>query len=216
MPRPRKTSDEAILECALTLMEDRGSDALTFALLAKHSGLSGSTLVQRFGTKQHLIDAALVFAWEALERRTRQFAADEPKTSAGAVAILSRLSRDYGTIDEYADKLHLLREDLRNPGFRARGKAWVISLAALLEECFERAPNTPADFGTQMIAQWQGALLLWAFSPEERLDVFIRDHLERFLRSHSLWDANVATSTNQTSPSAENGPAAEPRDFNAT
>jgi len=109
-------------------MEERGSDAVTFAALSKRTGLSGSTLVQRFATKQRLIDTAIVHAWDALERRTRMFASEEAKSPAGAVAILSRLSQDYGEIDDYADKLHVLREDLRNPEFRARGKAWVTSL----------------------------------------------------------------------------------------
>ena len=126
MPRPRKASDVAILECALALMEERGSDGLTFAVVAERSGLAGATLVQRFGSKQGLIDAALAHAWDALERRTRQFAGEEPKTPAGAVAVLSRLSRDYGDIDSYADKLRVLREDLRNPDVHGRGgSAWV-------------------------------------------------------------------------------------------
>ena len=34
-----------------------------------------------------------------------------------------------------------------------------------------------------MVAQWQGALLLWAFAPDQPLDVFVRRHLERFLAS---------------------------------
>lgn len=187
MPRPRKATDEAILETALILMEERGSDAITFAALAERTGLSGSTLVQRFGTKQALIDAAITHAWIALERRTSEIALAEAKTPAGAVAILSRLSQDYGDIDDYADKLRLLREDLRNPAFRARGKAWVATLAALIEQCFTDRP-IPAGSGIQLVAQWQGALLLWAFSPTERLDRFVAGHMEQFLRAHALWE----------------------------
>jgi AcrR family transcriptional regulator len=172
-------------------MEERGSDALTFALLAERSGLSGSTLVQRFGTKQGLIHAAIAHAWDVLEQRTRELAAEEPKTPAGAIAILSRLSRDYGDIDSYADKLRLLREDLRNPEFRARGKAWTASLAALISECFAKSPRTSPDLGMLLVAQWQGALLLWAFSPEGQLDVFVQQHLTRFVRTYALGDAMV-------------------------
>jgi AcrR family transcriptional regulator len=167
-------------------MEERGSEALTFAALAERSGLSGSTLVQRFGTKQKLIHAALVHAWDALDERTRRIASEEPKTPDGAMAILSRLSRDYGDIESYADKLHVLREDLRHPEFRARGNAWVKALASMVEECFPNTPGASSDIGILMIAQWQGALLLWGFSPDERLSAFIREHLERFLRAQGL------------------------------
>ncbi len=170
-------------------MEQKGAEGLTFAALAKRSGLSGSTLVQRFGTKQDLVRAAMVHAWEGLENRTRRIAREEPKSPEGAVAILSRLSEDYGDIESYADKLHLLREDLRDSEFRARGAAWVTSLAEQIEACFVQTQHAPFGIGTLMIAQWQGALLLWGFSPDEPLSGFIRGHLEIFLRSQNLGNA---------------------------
>ncbi|MET0385320.1 MAG: helix-turn-helix domain-containing protein [Polyangiales bacterium] len=192
MPRPRTISDAQLLDHALALMEQHGSDALTFAALAERSGLSGSTLVQRFGTKQRLLDAAIAHGWDALEQRTRQFADEEPHTPAGAITILSRLSQDYGDIESYADKLQLLREDLRNPVFRARGDAWVSYLASCLERCLvgSELPVTdpkraPGELGRLLVAQWQGALVLWAFAPREPLPNFIRGHLERYLAARS-------------------------------
>ena len=164
-------------------MQERGSEALTFAALAARSGLSGSTLVQRFGTKQKLIHAALVHAWDALDQRTRHIASEKPKTPGGAITILSRLSTDYGDIESYADQLHVLREDLRHPDLRARGHRWVTTLSAMIGERFSTTPNAPSDIGILMIGQWQGALLLWGFSPADRLNPFIRAHLERFLKA---------------------------------
>ncbi|GHC64893.1 hypothetical protein [Limoniibacter endophyticus] len=46
------------------------------------------------------------------------------KSPKGAVELLVALSADYGAIDSYADGLLILREDLRDPDLRARGKAW--------------------------------------------------------------------------------------------
>ena len=184
MPRPRKSSDEPVFEAALALMQERGSDALTFALLSERCGLSGSTLVQRYGSKRQLIHAALVHAWDALEERTRRIASEEPKTPGGAVTLLCRLSTDYGDIESYADKLHILREDFRHPDLRARGQAWVRDLAALIEQCFSQAPpSVSPDIGTLMIGQWQGALLLWGFSPDREPGAYIRGHLDLFLKS---------------------------------
>ena len=178
MPRPRKASDAEILDHTLALMEQLGSDALTFAALAERTGLSGSTLVQRFGTKQGLIEAAVSHAWDALDRKTSELLQSAAETPEGALDILTRLTEQYGDIDTYADKLRVLREDLRNPAFRARGEAWVGGLAAALERRFERAPK---GFGTQLVAQWQGALLLWAFSPTKPVDHYVRAHLSHFL-----------------------------------
>ena len=180
MPRPRKASDAEILDHTLALMEQLGSDALTFAALAERTGLSGSTLVQRFGTKQGLIAAAVAHAWDALDRQTSELLQNEPSTPEGALDIITRLTEQYGDIDTYADKLRVLREDLRNPEFRARGNAWVNALAAGLEQRFAGAPR---GFGLQLIAQWQGALILWAFAPTKPVDRYVRGHLSRFLEA---------------------------------
>jgi hypothetical protein len=74
----------------------------------------------------------------------------------------------------------VLREDLRNPEFRARGNAWVGVVAAALEKRFDGAPK---GFGLQLFAQWQGALLLWAFAPSKPVDRYVRAHLSRFLEA---------------------------------
>lgn len=182
MARPRKASDTEILDHALALMEQLGSDALTFAALAERTGLSGSTLVQRFGTKQGLIEAAVAHGWDGLERQTHELIASEPHTPEGALNILTKLSEQYGDIDTYADKLRVLREDLRNPQFRARGHSWVNTLAPALER---RVTGAPKGFGLQLIAQWQGALTLWAFSPTKPVDRYVRAHLSRFLDTYA-------------------------------
>ena len=52
---------------ALTLMREHGPDALSFGTLAKATGLSGATLVQRFGSKPALVKAASTGSWAARE-----------------------------------------------------------------------------------------------------------------------------------------------------
>ncbi len=51
MPRQKTQSDDLVLRHALDLMYEQGPEALTFAALSKRCGLSGATLVQRFGNK---------------------------------------------------------------------------------------------------------------------------------------------------------------------
>jgi AcrR family transcriptional regulator len=183
MARPRKMPDEAIFNHVHALMQERGAEGVTFASVAERSGLSGATLVQRFGTKQKLVHAALVHAWEGLEERTRLFAEEAEHSPEGAVRLLQKLSGGYGDIDTYADNLQILREDLRDLELRARGAAWIETLVVTLERCFSTAPNAPEGVGQLMVAQWQGALLLWGFSPEGAVDLFVREHLERCVRT---------------------------------
>ena len=94
-----------------------------------------------------------------MDRRTAALAAALPKTPTGAVELLANLSHDYGGPDTYADGLFVLREDLRHPELRARGKAWGAELAWLVGECFAGVREAPASIGALMISQWQGSLL---------------------------------------------------------
>ena len=172
MPRPKTRSDEDVLDGALTLLR---AGRLTFATLAETSGLSGATLVQRFGGKDGLRQRALLLAWDRLDARTAELAAASPMTAAGAVDLLVGLSGQYEEIDQYAENLLILREDLRDPVLRARGAAWERELIAALDaRCGE-------GIGPLLAAHWQGAVTWWAFRPDRPLDEALRESLERLV-----------------------------------
>ena len=181
MPRPKTLPNEEVLDAALEIMRKDGPEDLTFAALSAACGLSASTLVQRFGTKSGLVRAALLQAWDRLDRLTAELAASTAKTPAGAVALLAGLSGDYGGIERYADDLLILREDLRDPLLRARGAAWRDLLSGALDERFAGIPAAPAGIGLMMAAQWQGSLLWWSFDPRVPVERFVEESLERFV-----------------------------------
>jgi AcrR family transcriptional regulator len=181
MPRPKTLPDKDVLEAAYRLMHQKGPDALTFSTLARASGLSASTLVQRFKSKAELIRAALFFAWDGLDEKTAAAAAKVPKTAEGAIQLLTMLSKDYGGIEAYADALLILREDLRNPALRARGAKWKAALTRALEQCFEEVPHAPHGIGLLMASQWQGSLLWWSFDPRGRVEDYVEDNLRHFV-----------------------------------
>jgi AcrR family transcriptional regulator len=185
MPRPKTLPDEDLLETALKLMRERGPDALTFAELAKASGLSASTLVQRFNTKRALVRSALLRAWDQLDQRTAALADRVPKTPEGAVELLAQLSGSYGDIETYADNLLILREDLRDPALRARGIAWKLALSRALDGCFAGTARRRRGIGLLMATQWQGALLWWSFDPRANVADYVRADLKNFLSAIS-------------------------------
>jgi len=180
MARRKTLSDEAVLDAALGLIHQRGPEALTFDSLSQACGLSGATLVQRFGGKAALKQAALLRAWDGLDAQTARLAAAVPRTPAGAIALLVGLS-DYGEIEAYAEGLLVLREDLRDPLLRARGAAWQAALVAALDACFADTPRAPRDIGPLMAAQWQGSLLWWSFDPEGPVADHVRRELVRLV-----------------------------------
>lgn len=175
MPRSKSLSDEAVLESALTLMRRNGPDALSFGTLAKATGLSGATLVQRFGSKPALIKAATSHAWNRLDRATQDAIASAADGPEGVVELLVALS-GYGDIETYADNLLILREDLRDPDLRARGRAWH---AVLVKAIQARLPDRGEALAAVILDQWQGSLLWWSFDPADKVE----HHVERRLRS---------------------------------
>jgi AcrR family transcriptional regulator len=58
MPRPRTTSDEAILGAARAVLIDLGP-AAPISAIARKAGLSGPAILGRFGSRAELIQAAL-------------------------------------------------------------------------------------------------------------------------------------------------------------
>lgn len=167
MPRKRSVTDEVILDDALRLAEARGPAALTFSALSAEVGLAPATLVQRFGTKAALLQAALLRAWDVLDAATAAADARAGPGPEGVVALVVALSGQYDPAED-ADQILLLREDLRDPVLRARGQAWIAALAAAVER---RLPGAPTGVGRLVVAQWQGALTLWQFHREGDLDV---------------------------------------------
>lgn len=181
MARPKTLSDAEVLGVAHRLIHQTGPDALTFSSLSRACGLSSSTLVQRFGSKDGLVQSALLYAWDRLDEKTERLARSAPTTPEGAIALLVGLSGDYGGIEAYADGLLVLREDFRDPVLRARGAAWKQVLTAALEARFAGVPHAPADIGELMAAQWQGSLLWWGFDPQGKIERFVEDGLRRFV-----------------------------------
>ena len=179
MPRPKSQSDEQLLDAALAIVHSGGVDRLTFAALAGRCGLSAATLVQRFGTKPALIQRTLLHAWDKLQARTLQLASSVPKTPDGAVDLLVGLSHYDGAVEDFADGLLVLREDLRDPVLRSRGAAWEATLTTAIGECFAAVPGAPAGIGFALTAHWQGALIWWAFGTQRPLD----DYLSQSLRA---------------------------------
>jgi AcrR family transcriptional regulator len=183
VPRRKSLSDADLLDRVLTLIRRSGPQGVTFAAAAAETGLSGPTLVQRFGTRDGLLHAALLRAWDLLDERTEAAIAAEPATPAGAVAILVALSGDFGSGENYAEGLLVLREDLRNAELRARGDRWGKRLAEALGRCLGDSSGVRSDLGKLLASQWQGALLWWGFSRNGTPAEAVKDGLIAFCRA---------------------------------
>lgn len=174
VPRKRLITDEELLDAALAVIRRVGPEGMTLAAVAERSGLAAPTIIQRYGTKAELLRAALLRAWDRLEDDTTRAVRVAAPGASGVVELLVGLSGQYEAHD-FADQLRILREDLRDPVLMKRGRQWLDSLAAAIEE---RLPGVP---GSLVLAQWQGTLTIWGFTRGTGVRAAVRRNLRQLL-----------------------------------
>jgi AcrR family transcriptional regulator len=176
MARPKRISDEVVLEGALRVMFRTGPAEFTLAAVAAEVGIAPPTLVQRFGDKRGLI-------LRALAQDNGEFSgliAQQPsgKGRAAVMGLLLRFTPDIEDPDVLTTGLLWLREDFRDPELNAFARErWQLLRAAVAE----RMPPLPVppDLAARLIeAQWQGAFNQWGFFQEGRLRDFVAASLE--------------------------------------
>ncbi|KKC36626.1 TetR family transcriptional regulator [Devosia epidermidihirudinis] len=177
MARPRTVTDEAILEAAMDMMYRAGPDALTFASVGKAVGLSAATLVQRYGTKDGFVQAAMLRGWDALDAQTAELDQTMPLTPEGAVAMLVAMIPAGMSEAENAMGLAILREDMRDPVLRARGVLWRKALARALGRRLSEDARQQEQLGLMLASQWQGAQVWWGFAQKGALGEVIGQEL---------------------------------------
>jgi AcrR family transcriptional regulator len=177
MGRPRTVDDETLLDSALRIVRESGPDSLSFGALAARVDLAASTLVQRFGSKQNLLRAALSLAWDRLDQDTARAIANAGGGRAGVIDLLVALSGQYRA-DDFADQLLILREDLRDPVLRERGRVWIGVLADAIEARLRTARRNPDGLGQLVVTHWQGSLTVWAFQRQQPIADNVRTALE--------------------------------------
>ena len=78
MARPRSIPDTVIFDTVLEMLEARG--AVSFGVVSAAVGLAAPSLVQRYGDREGMLNAALIHGWDGVEAATR--AADAAEDSA--------------------------------------------------------------------------------------------------------------------------------------
>ncbi|MHA7773717.1 TetR family transcriptional regulator [Roseibium sp. M-1] len=180
MARPKRISDETVLDKLLETLAETGPDNLTFQRASAAAGLSAATLVQRFGNREAMVEAVLLFAWDRLDALSRTADAEMPLDPDGAISLLMQLTPTDEGEHGFANGLLLLREDMRNPVLRARGAAWGAFLANALGRRLAEDGDRAHRLGRQMASVWQGALIWWGFTREEPFGAFVRKQLEEW------------------------------------
>lgn len=153
MARNRTIPDDRIFAAILRLLSEGGDKAVSFGTVSAAVGLAPPTLVQRFGSRDGMVRAARLAAWDALDARTTEAIA------TGADKGPLALFKSIGPVDP-AYLLH----DLRDPDLAQRAAVWratVESALGLRLGAGQKAKETAA----LLFAAWQGQAL-WAATGE--------------------------------------------------
>ena len=175
MSRTRQISDPTIFAIVRALLAADGPRGVTFATVAKKSGLSGPSLVQRYINRDGMLRAALLAGWDDLDALTNAAIAKAPASAKGITALLKALSPD--DLAMPASDLSVLAADFNDPVLRARAAGW---RTRLVEALAARLGAKDREGAEMVFAAWQGRLM-WAATGTEGFR--LRDLHKRITKS---------------------------------
>ncbi len=154
MPRTRAIPDTKVLATVRQLLADGGERAVSFATVAAATGLAPPTLVQRYGSRDGMVKAARLAAWDDLCART------DDAINATATKGPQGLLKAIGPVNAAAIAL-----DLRDPDLLQRAAAWRATIESALALRLGNGPKAK-DSAALLFAAWQGQAL-WATAGED-------------------------------------------------
>lgn len=157
MARPRTIPDDEVFAAIRRLLAEGGEKAVAFSSVGRATGLAAPTLVQRYGSREGMLRAALAAAWDGLDAVTQRAEAEAPLNAKGAAALLKALGGGPG-------ELGLLAVDFRDPELRDRAGAWRARVIAALATRLGGG-SRGREAAAILFAAWQGQAL-WQVAGE--------------------------------------------------
>jgi len=173
MSRNRTIPDDQIFAAIRALMAAGGEKAVAFSSVARATGLAAPTLVQRYGSRDDMLRAALMAAWDTLDTATGQAESEAPLTAKGALSFLKSLGSDAA---EPSD-ITLLAADFRDPALRQRATDWRLRVEQALATRLGGGAKG-RDTAALLFAVWQGQAL-WRATGEKGFK--LKDALKRLV-----------------------------------
>lgn len=147
MSRSRTIPDESIFTAIQRLLDQGGDKAVSFRTVSTATGLAPPTLVQRYGSRDAMVRAARLAAWQALDQRTADAIAGT--ANKGPQGLLKAI----GAVDTTA-----LAADLRDPDLAIRAAAWRATVESALAQRLGNGPKAREN-ASLLFAAWQGQTL---------------------------------------------------------
>jgi AcrR family transcriptional regulator len=172
MSRSRTIPDADIFTAIRALLSAGGEKAVAFSSVARATGLAAPTLVQRYGSHDEMLRAAMLAAWDNLDAVTLTAEAAAALTAKGALALLKALEAE----DSAPFDVTLLASNLRDPAARARATAWRKRVETALAVRLGGGAKGREAAGL-LFAVWQGQTL-WQGTGDKSFR--LKDAIKRF------------------------------------
>lgn len=152
MPRSRTIPDREVLTAVRQMLAHGGDKAVSFSTVAQASGLAGSTLAQRYATRDGMVMAALKDGWDRLIEVTAAAEGEAAMSAKGIPTLLKRITRDAG------EDVALLAQRQGSAALRDRAEDWRLRMESAI--AMRLGDNDRARESAAMVfAAWQGRLL---------------------------------------------------------
>lgn len=187
-PRPRTVDDAAIAAAFAHVLSKLGPAKLTLAAIAREAGLSPSTLIQRFGSKEKLIrrlskgagdGTALVAEWRAAGKRPLTIVRDFMLCYAQMAPTPQAMIHSFAAYLEIDLSDPTLRRYLIESGRTNEGL-----IAGLLDEAVQSGELRAVDtkgLTRLLFATVTGSLLSWATYREGKSAAWLARDLDLLL-----------------------------------
>ena len=187
-PRPRTVSDIDILTATHRVISRLGPNRFTLADVAKESGLSPATLVQRFGSKRGLLLALAKLGKDSVGACFDAARSANRSPLDALLAAATEMTRHVKSPEELANGLAFLQIDLSDADFHAlaleNSRRIEAGYRALLDDAVKSGGLQPCD--TRRLARTVGAvsggsLIAWAIHREGTAEAWVRADLNTLL-----------------------------------
>ena len=190
-PRPRGTSDEALLAATHRVVSRLGPN-LTLGDVAKEAGVSPATLVQRFGSKRGLLLAFAAAGSADAASEVDAIRAQHTSPLAALHALAHCIAAMADTPETLSNSLAFLQMDLFDPDFHrhalAHSRGMRAGIKALLDDAVDAGelPRTDTERLSRAVqAMMGGSLLQWAIDREGKAADRLSDDLNALLNSRN-------------------------------
>jgi AcrR family transcriptional regulator len=147
MSRTRTIPDAQVFAAVQRLLDEGGDKAVSFRTVGLATGLAPPTLVQRYGSRDKMVQTARQAAWDALDQRT--FEAIRTKADKGPQGLLKAIGQ--------VDASHIAG-DLGDVDLSLRANAWRAAVETALAARLGGGVKA-RESAALLFAAWQGQAL---------------------------------------------------------